>query len=161
MKTDVYFPPDFTLSCGRMCPGNPKELLPEVVRMYPNPVTKRTVTVTFNSWEGLAPGAKHTWVSIKEEDNPVWDGRPRDEDDDPTKPNGWTKFYQDDETFPDSYRKVVTGRLLSERFLHRSSATRFAKRTLLKEFPPDRYQYRWGYKSAKFDEGKWAYGEGD
>ncbi len=131
--------PDWNYTGIRHSPGSPLEL-PKVVRMYPRPDgRKREVSVTFSSWEGYVYGAKHTWVTIVEAHNPVWDG------------DCWCVFYNDRER----------ARTISKQFSHRSSATRWAKKVLLEQFPPSEYRYLWNYRGLKYEGGVWVYGNGD
>lgn len=43
------------------------------VRRFDDKRRKRHVYVEIHTWRGLSLGAKHWYVSVREEDNPIWD----------------------------------------------------------------------------------------
>lgn len=51
----------------------------------PHPDDPRPVEVSITSWVGTSPGARHTYLEIKEADNPVWD----------EEAGGWRKCWDD------------------------------------------------------------------
>lgn len=95
---------------------------PDMPRRYPPPSGEgRPVRVSFFSWVGTAPGAKHTRARIELRPVPVWTGEE------------WALFRDDPE-------KDET---VEEAFVREDRAHRFAVRTVEQRFPAPAWAAEW------------------
>jgi hypothetical protein len=99
-----------------------------MTRFFPHPEgIKPKVKVRFQSWAGRVPGAKHTSVTIEEQDNPTWNGEM------------WVKLWDD----------PFKPRYLSQSFAPRKTAgareraEAWARRVLAEQFPSSQYEHVW------------------
>jgi len=94
--------------------GNIAEFKKPYKRKYgPKSKLKRPVRVSARKYYGLG---QHYWVSLHEEDNPIWDA----------KEKGWRLCWDDAEG---------RGRIFSKSFLSMTSAQLWIEKLVRKEFP--------------------------
>jgi hypothetical protein len=116
--------------------GNIEEIPKPHIRMFSNKQRKRKVQVEFHNWVGN--GGRHTYVSLTEEDNPIWN----------EKEYRWQKPWEDPEG---------KGQYFSNRFNTHEQAVRWAKKIAKKYFPNKTHKLVRKYS----DNQKWWYKEGD
>lgn len=89
---DDLFPVDYERH-GLLFTGNSIYDIPEPhIRKWPGCKDKRQLRIQIARYYG--PGV-HYYVSIHQESNPIWDGRPSDYDN--SRPVGWTEAWDDEE----------------------------------------------------------------
>lgn len=132
-------PPDYECNHSRRG-GYISELKEPHHRWFPHGRQKREVTVTISTYQGMCPGAKHYYISLREEDNPIWDGFNHQ----------WTMFWDD---------KIGEGRKLETKKNSEEEARAWALKTFQEEFNPKTHKLASEYGRYK---PKWMYlREGD
>ena len=127
--------------------GTLKDIPLPHIRKFPHYPYKRRVTASITSWVGIGIGAKHTYATLEEEDNPIWNStRER-----------WQDCWVGED--PEGRGKRIEAEFIDKRGRSaEDQAKDWIRKTFAKEFSSK--THRLHYRNC-IREPKWLYRDGD